>query len=55
LSESRGLEQLLLAYLRGVGVVPEPAAPGSPAEAVITAYREYLLGSGAARADRGID
>jgi integrase/recombinase XerD len=42
LSGSRGLEQLL-AYLRGVGVVPEPAAPGSPAEAVITPYREYLM------------
>lgn len=42
LSGARGLEQLL-AYLRGVGVVPEPAASGSPAEAVITAYREYLL------------
>ncbi|MCA1679226.1 MAG: ParB N-terminal domain-containing protein, partial [Actinobacteria bacterium] len=47
LSGSRGLEQLL-AYLRGVGVVPEPAAPGSPAEAVIVGYREYLL------AERGL-
>lgn len=43
LSGGRGLEQLL-AYLRGVGVVPEPAAPGSPADAIIAAYREYLLG-----------
>ena len=42
LSGRRGLEQLLT-YLRGVGVVPQPAAPGSPAEAVIAAYREYLV------------
>ena len=42
LSGSRGLEQLL-AYLRGVGVVPEHVAPESPVEAVIASYREYLL------------
>jgi integrase/recombinase XerD len=42
LTGSRALRPLL-GYLRGVGFVPEPAAPGSPAEAVITAYREYLL------------
>lgn len=42
LSGARCLEQLL-AYLRGVGVVPEPAAAWSPAAAVIIAYREYLV------------
>lgn len=42
LSGARGLQQLLV-YLRGVDVVPEPAAPASPTEAVITAYREYLV------------
>jgi integrase/recombinase XerD len=43
LTGSRALRPLL-GYLRGVGFVPEPLAPGTPAEAVITAYREYLLG-----------
>jgi len=32
-----------LGYLRGLGLVPEPLAPGSPAEAVVAAYGEYLV------------
>jgi integrase len=47
LTGSRALRPLL-GYLRELGVVPEPRAPGSPAEAVIAAYREYLL------AERGL-
>jgi integrase/recombinase XerD len=43
LTGSRAL-RALLGYLRGLGFVPEPVASESPAEAVITAYREYLLG-----------
>ena len=43
LTGSRALRPLL-GYLRGLGLVPEPLASGSPGEAVITAYREYLLG-----------
>jgi integrase/recombinase XerD len=40
---SRALRPLL-GYLRGLGLVPEPLASQSPAEAVVAAYREYLLG-----------
>jgi site-specific recombinase XerD len=42
LTGSRALRPLL-EYLRGLGLVPEPLALESPAGAVITAYREYLL------------
>jgi integrase/recombinase XerD len=47
LTGSRALRPLLY-YLRGLGVVPEPRASVSPADAVIAAYRGYLL------AERGL-
>jgi integrase/recombinase XerD len=43
LTGSRALRPLL-GYLRGLGLVPVPLASQSPAEAVVAAYREYLLG-----------
>ena len=42
LTGSRALRPLL-GYLRGLGLVPEPLASQSPAEAIMAAYREYLL------------
>ena len=43
LTGSRALRPLL-GYLRGLGLVPEPLASQSPAEAIVAAYPEYLLG-----------
>jgi integrase/recombinase XerD len=43
LTGSRALRPLL-GYLRVLGLVPEPVASQSPVEAVVAAYREYLLG-----------
>jgi integrase/recombinase XerD len=43
LTGSRALRPLL-GYLRGLRLAPEPLASESPAEAVVAAYRDYLLG-----------
>ena len=42
LTGSRALRPLV-GYLRGLGTVPEPRSSQSPAEAIVAAYREYLL------------
>jgi integrase/recombinase XerD len=42
LTGSRALRPLS-GYLHGLGLVPEPLASQSPAEAIVAAYREYLL------------
>jgi hypothetical protein len=47
LTGSRALRPLL-GYLRGLGLVPEPLASESPAEAIVAAYRAYL------RRERGL-
>ena len=47
LTGSRALRPLL-GYLRALGLVPEPVALQSPAEAIVAAYCEYLL------AERGL-
>jgi hypothetical protein len=33
----------LLAYLRGLGVVPEPVSLDTPAERLLADYRDYLV------------